>query len=119
MPAGLAHCESLRLAISLLVQSENPVSANEPERVNWRLFPNPTSGEMPLEGIATAYLDGRLFSMDGRQLAQLFKGSYQDWVLFKDDNDFKLYKVKTNGDSLSMVMLNTQTGQEWKLDLDQ
>ena len=77
MPAGLAHCESLRLAISLLVQSENPVSANEPERVNWRLFPNPTSGEMPLEGIATAYLDGRLFSMDGRQLAQLFKGSYQ------------------------------------------
>ncbi|MCB0570393.1 MAG: S8 family serine peptidase, partial [Phaeodactylibacter sp.] len=39
MPAGLAHCESPRLAISLLVQSENPVSTNEPERANWRLFP--------------------------------------------------------------------------------
>ncbi len=77
MPAGLAHCESPRLAISLLVRSENPVSANEAERPDWRLFPNPTSGEITLEGIATGYLDVRLFSINGQQLAQLFQGNYQ------------------------------------------
>lgn len=77
MPAGLANCESPRLAISLLVRSENPVSANETERPDWRLFPNPTSGEITLEGIATGYLDVRLFSINGQQLAQLFQGNYQ------------------------------------------
>ncbi len=37
-------------------------------------------------------------ALDGASIA-----NNQDWVLFKDANDFNLYKVKTNGDSLSLV----------------
>ncbi|MCO6489813.1 MAG: T9SS type A sorting domain-containing protein [Phaeodactylibacter sp.] len=74
MPAGLAHCESPRLAISLLVQSENPVPASE-ERVGQpRLFPNPTTGAIVMDGMAAGSLDIQLFSVSGQFLGQLFSG---------------------------------------------
>lgn len=74
MPAGLAHCESPRLAISLVVQSENPVSAAEEGRGNPRLFPNPTTGAIVVEGMAAGSLDIQLYSVSGQFLGQLFSG---------------------------------------------
>ncbi|MCB9272549.1 MAG: T9SS type A sorting domain-containing protein [Lewinellaceae bacterium] len=64
------------------MQSENPVSTNEPARPGWRLFPNPTSGEITLNGIGPGYLDVRLFSINGQQLALLYQeNDYQGNLL--------------------------------------
>ncbi len=76
MPAGLAHCESPRLAISLLVRSENPVGVEEQEKPNWRLFPNPASGEITLDGMGAGYLDVQLLTMSGQSLGRLFRGYF-------------------------------------------
>ncbi|MCO6489815.1 MAG: S8 family peptidase, partial [Phaeodactylibacter sp.] len=76
MPAGLAHCESPRLAISLVVQSENHVSAAEEGRGNPRLFPNLTTGAIVVEGMEEGQLDIQLLSMSGQNLGQLFSGYY-------------------------------------------
>ena len=74
--SGLAHCESPRLAISLLAQSENPVSTREEGGGLLRLFPNPTTGAVVMDGMAEGQLDVRLFSMSGQNLGQLFNGYY-------------------------------------------
>lgn len=76
MPAGLAHCESPRLAISLLVQSENPVPVSEERVGQLRLFPNPTTEGLTLDGLAAGYLNVQLFSINGQNLGQLFNGHY-------------------------------------------
>ncbi|MCO6487455.1 MAG: S8 family peptidase, partial [Phaeodactylibacter sp.] len=76
MPAGLAHCESPRLAISLVVQSENPVAASKENAGQPRLFPNPTTGTVIIDGMAEGQLNVRLFSMSGQNLGHLFNGYY-------------------------------------------
>ncbi|MCO6492542.1 MAG: T9SS type A sorting domain-containing protein [Phaeodactylibacter sp.] len=73
---GLAHCESPRLAISLLVQSENPLFTEEGGGGRPRLFPNPTTEGLTLDGMAAGYLNVQLFSINGQNLGQLFNGYY-------------------------------------------
>ena len=76
MPAGLAACETPRLAISLLVRPENPVATDEEENAPRRLFPNPTTGMITLDGLPAGQLDVHLFSMSGQSLGQLFRGRH-------------------------------------------